>query len=186
MINKTCSMCGETLPISLFPETSKHVSYKVIGQKNRPTHENRCRPCKAQAAREWRKAHPGYNGTGKQKQIPEEDRFLMSAISERLTQARTRTMQYGQPPMDIDKEYLFKLFKLQQGICAISGVPMKIEKKAVTCLSLDQKVPGLGYVRGNVQWVAWAVNRAKGDMDQEMFIDMCRKVLEYQKVQRLS
>lgn len=186
MESKICSMCGEQKPLSLFPETSKHVSYKTIGQKNRPTHETRCRPCKALAAREWRKKNPGYDGTGEFKNIPKEERLLRSAISERLTQARTRANQYNQPAVDIDKEYLYQLYKEQGGRCALSGVALKVEKRAVTCLSLDQKEAGLGYVKGNVQWVAWAVNRAKGDMSQDMFLDMCRQILDYQKVQRLS
>lgn len=63
---------------------------------------------------------------------------------------------------------------------------MKAEVNAVTCLSIDKIRPEGGYVEGNVQWVAWAVNRAKGDMETDVFVDMCRQVLEYQKVQRLS
>ena len=186
METKICSMCGESKPLGMFPETSKHVSYKTMSQKNRPTHEGRCRPCKAAAAREWRKRNPGYNGTGEFKRIPQEERLLRSAISERLTQAKTRAKQYNQPDVTVDKDYLYQLFKDQQGRCALSGVLMKVEKGAVACLSLDKIRPGEGYVPGNVQWVAWAVNRAKGDMNEDVFLDMCRQILEYQKVQRLS
>lgn len=185
METKICSMCSLPKPLDEFPKHSV-ASYSAVGRKNLPTHENRCRPCKAQTAREWRKAHPGYDGTGAFKNIPKADRLLHSAISQRLTQARTRTAMYGHPAMDIDKEYLHQLFLGQGGRCALSGVPLKVEKRAVTCLSLDQKEAALGYVKGNVQWVAWAVNRAKGDMQHDVFIDMCRQVLEYQKVQRLS
>lgn len=181
----TCTACHQILPISLFPTHGK-ASYTNL-RDGVPAHESRCRPCKAAYAREYRKKLPSnYRGTGKLKSIPEEDRLLVSAISHRLTCAKQRAEKYGGPAPDIDREYLYQLFKEQEGRCALSGVPMKIEKKAITCLSLDQKEPSLGYVKGNVQWVAWAANRAKGDMSQDVFVDMCRQVMEYQKVQRLS
>lgn len=186
METKICTVCNQELPLEMFPDTSKHQSYKTTRQKNKPSHEGRCRPCKAEYARQWRQRNPGYNGTGKLNAVPKEDRFLVSAISERLTQAKDRAKKYDQPEPDIDRDYLYQLFKDQQGRCALSGVIMKIEKGAVTCLSLDKIKPEQGYIKGNVQWVAWAVNRAKGDMEEDVFLDMCRQILEYQKVQRLS
>ncbi len=45
--------------------------------------------------------------------------------------------------------------------------------------SPDQIVPGKGYVPGNVRWVLWAVNRAKGEMSEEDFVEICRKVVAY-------
>lgn len=110
----------------------------------------------------------------------------MSAISDRLMNAKLRAKKYNQITPDLDREYLYQLFKDQSGKCALSGAVLKLEKRAVTCLSLDKINPGLGYVKGNVQWLAWAVNRAKGDMESEIFLDMCKQVLEHQKVQRLS
>lgn len=169
----------------MFPTHGKN-SYANL-RAGIPVHENRCRPCKAAYAREYRKKLPSnYRGTGKLKNIPSEDRLLVSAISHRLTNAKIRAEKYGGPAPDIDRDFLYQLFKEQEGRCALTGVPMKIEKNAITCLSLDQKEPALGYVKGNVQWVAWAANRAKGDMSLEVFVDMCRQVMEYQKVQRLS
>jgi hypothetical protein len=184
-MHQTCVTCKTSKPLNLFPVRGNKTNYRTLG-RSLSTHDERCNACKAEYAREFRKRNPGYRGTGKIKNVPVEDRLLASAISDRLQHARVRTKQLGHPALDVDREYLYQLFKEQDGRCALSGVVLKVEKRAVTCLSLDQKVPSLGYVRGNVQWVAWAVNRAKGDMNQDMFIDMCDKVLEYQKVQRLS
>lgn len=180
-----CSSCQTDKPLDMFSRIVNPKSYKQVG-RTLHTHDTRCNTCKAEYAREFRKRNPGYRGSGKLKNIPPEDRLLLSAISNRLQQARTRTKDSKLPPMEIDRDYLYTLYKEQKGLCALSGVPMKVEKKAITCLSLDQKDPGLGYVKGNVQWVAWAINRAKGDMVQPVFIDMCIKVMEHQKVQRLS
>ena len=44
--------------------------------------------------------------------------------------------------------------------------------------SPDQIEAGMGYVRGNVQWVLWAVNRAKGEMHKDNFAEICRAVVE--------
>lgn len=182
---QTCATCNTKKPLNEFSLRGNKQNYRTLGL-DVPERDVRCNPCKAAYAKEFRKRNPGYRGTGKLKRIPAEDRLLASAISDRLQHAKTRTKQYNLPAMDIDRDYLYQLFKNQEGLCALTGVPLKVEKKAITCLSLDQIHPSLGYVKGNVQWVAWAANRAKGDMDQEVFIDMCSKVIEYQKVQRLS
>ena len=54
-------------------------------------------------------------------------------------------------------------------------------KKCSACkqvLSIDNfSKSGKGYVPGNVQWVSWRVNRAKGEQTQEQFLEMCRAVL---------
>ena len=49
-----------------------------------------------------------------------------------------------------------------------------------------EKDPAKGYVEGNVQWLAWCVNRAKGDLELNDFFDMCEIVLQHRKEQRLS
>ena len=187
METKTCSKCHTEKPIDQFLvlKGSTH-NFRLSGDKVRQ-YNPQCRPCKAAAAREWRKANPGYNGTGKRKNIPEEDRLLISAISHRLVCAKVRAKKYRDPiEPNIDRDYLYQLFKEQSGRCALSGALLKVEVGAIAGLSLDKVNPDLGYTKGNVQWLAWAVNRAKGDMPEEVFLDMCRQVLEYQKVQRLS
>lgn len=186
MKTKICSLCKAEKPLFDFPEVKKDGDHYRKSGTNTGTHENRCKPCKAEYAREWRKKHKNYRGTGKLNSIPKEDRLLASAISDRLMQAKQRALKYGGVEPNIDRDYLYRLFKEQQGLCALSGVKLKIEKGAITCLSLDKIRPEQGYVVGNVQWVAWAVNRAKGDMEEEVFLDMCRQIMDYRKVQRLS
>lgn len=180
MKTQTCTACNTERPIEQFALRGNIRNYRTMGL-DMPLRDVRCNPCKAAYAKEFRKRNPGYRGTGKLARIPQEDRLLVSAISDRLMHAKQRTSKYALPPLDIDRDYLYQLFNEQSGRCALSGVALKVEKKAVTCLSLDQKNPGLGYIKGNVQWVAWAVNRAKGDMSQDMFIDMCKKVMEHQE-----
>ena len=175
---KTCDLCKKTMPIEMFTQDWSNNRYS----SNR---NNRCKACNAVVAREWRKKNPGYRGSGKITSIPPEDRMLVSAISSRIQDAKSRARKRGHP-CTVDRASLYQLFKDQDRKCALSGVDLKVEKGAVACLSLDQIDSTKGYIEGNVQWVAWAVNRAKGDMPTEMFLDMCSKILDYQKVQRLS
>ena len=177
-----CDICKEMLDVSVAVGRGKNSSKNNYKDSNKA---KRCKPCNTKLAREWRKKNPGYRGSGKYKAIPPEDRLLVSAIGQRRQDAKARAKKRNQP-CQVSKEYLYELFKKQGSNCALTGVTMKVEKGAITCLSLDQKDPSLGYIEGNVQWVAWAANRAKGDMSLDVFVDMCKKVTEYQKVQRLS
>lgn len=45
--------------------------------------------------------------------------------------------------------------------------------------SPDRMIPGLGYVRGNVRWILWCLNRGKGEMSAEHHLEVCRMVARY-------
>jgi len=68
--------------------------------------------------------------------------------------------------------------------CAMTGlkfdVDFRTEGAGGTHLapSPDQIEAGKGYVRNNVRWVLWAVNRAKGEMSEDLFIKICRGVVK--------
>ena len=110
----------------------------------------------------------------------------MSAIRTRLREAKQRIKKFGKPETDLTDEFLYHLFKKQEGKCALLGYDMSIERKHPLALSLDQIHPGKGYTQDNIQWVTWVANRAKGDMTQDDFYDMCKLAVEYRKVQRPS
>lgn len=111
---------------------------------------------------------------------------MISAISSRISQAKNNSRGKQLPEMNLTVDYLYDLFKQQDGRCALSFIELRIEKEHLATLSLDKIIPAKGYTQGNVQWTAWAVNRAKGEMPMDDFILMCQHVLEYQKEQRLS
>jgi len=86
----------------------------------------------------------------------------------------------------ITKEYLLDLLKKQNGRCALSGVKMTciLEKGIVhyTNASIDRIVPaceGGKYEKGNIQLVCKAVNQWKGIMENDEFIDWCKKIARY-------
>lgn len=182
MISKFCIKCKETKLIEEFSCTSTKNHFK----KSKLTHQVYCKGCCAAYAREWRKTHKNYQGSGRVNSIPEADRFLMSAIRQRITDAKVRCKKLKKDAPTLVDTHLYELFLKQNRSCALTGAPLSLITDNPLCLSLDQIDPRKGYVAGNVQWLAWCVNRAKGDLSTEHFYEMCDAVLGYRKVQRLS
>ena len=84
---------------------------------------------------------------------------------------KTRAINEG---VQIEASDLRKLLEVQGYKCALSGV--RLEPKNA---ELDHKVPlsrGGTNDLGNLQWLAKNVNRAKGTMDNEEFIAMCKQI----------
>lgn len=173
---KTCTKCEETKPLDQFSNRSKGKNnFRPPAQEKKPT----CKACDAEYAREFRKRNKGYRGSGKNKKYPEEDRLLISAIRARLNVCLNNwRKRNGKVEPDLDADYLYNLFKKQNGLCHYSGQKMKIETKHLLTLSIDKIEPLKGYVKGNVQWVCWAVNRAKGEMNEQDFLSMCKVISE--------
>lgn len=182
MKTKYCKLCDTVKSLDEFTRTCGKNNYAKTY-----SHHSYCKVCNAYRAREWRKKNPNYRGTGRIKKFPKEDRLLLSAIRQRIVDAKTRVRKYKKPiPVDLTDQYLYDLFKTQKRKCALTGVILTVETGSPLALSLDQIDPVKGYVEGNVQWLAWCVNRAKGDLCSDDFYDMCEAVLAYRNVQRLS
>ena len=167
---QVCKTCGVTKPYSEYPIQRSRTTWRGAG---RPTYRKHCKACVAAQAREWRRNNPGYRGTGKVAATPEADRLLMSLVRQRVGDAKTRAAG-----CTLTVEQAHALYQRQGGRCAISGIPLALEKGSPWVPSLDQVVAGAGYHAHNVQWVAWAVNRAKGDLSNTDFLAMCRAIVE--------
>jgi hypothetical protein len=180
MDEKTCTKCLETKPISEFSKKGKgNNNFRAMNVDNWSSLKPTCKACDAAYAREFRKKNPGYQGSGKNSKYPKEERMLISAIRARLNVCMNNQRKRGkQFETDVTDDYLYDLFQKQNGLCKYSGIPLKIQTKHLATLSLDKIVPEKGYMKGNVQWVCWAVNRAKGELDEKEFIQMCRMIAE--------
>lgn len=182
MDTKMCRRCGETKETSSFAFINARSSFRI----SKGNLHSYCKACNNSYAKEFRKKNPGYQGTGRIISVPIEDRTLMSAIRSRLKDAKSRCVKFRRPAPDLTDNYLYEIYKIQEGLCRLTGVALSLEKDSMHSLSLDQVDPGKGYIEGNVQWLSWAANRAKGEMSTEVFLSMCEDILVYQKVQRLS
>lgn len=75
--------------------------------------------------------------------------------------------------VSITIEQAWELFEKQKGICALSGIEISFKKKTA---SLDRIDSSKDYELGNIQWVHKHVNLMKNKLDQDYFIDLCRKI----------
>lgn len=176
-IMQTCTLCNETKPLECFSvsqsKTDDSVNYRTVSPKPRAN----CKECDAERAREFRKRNKNYKGSGKIVNVPKEDRFIMSAIRTKVTQAKTNNKRTKRP-FDIDADYIYELWKSQNNKCIYTGEDFIIETYHNANLSIDKIEPELGYVKGNIQLVCWAVNRAKGDLSHDVFLNMCGLIHE--------
>ncbi len=98
--------------------------------------------------------------------------------------------------LEIDIEYCEKLWDMQNGVCALSGVEMtppvrtsckkegtgKKTTRYEGNASLDRIDSFKGYIEGNVQWVHKSVNRMKMNMTDEELISWCTKISNHSKI----
>lgn len=122
-----------------------------------------------------------------------EDDILENKVSNKKCKCSPKTLDYiwkeinrcatgekcGRKPlkMDIDKEYIFNLFKNQDGKCSLSGEKIILGVNA----SLDRLDSSLGYIQGNLHWVHKDVNLIKGMFSVNRFIEVCKNVEEFNR-----
>jgi hypothetical protein len=81
---------------------------------------------------------------------------------------------------EINATYIEQLFAEQGGVCAISGLPLWVDRRNLNpTASLDRRDSARGYVPGNVQWVHKSVNIMKLHLHEDYFIGMCMKIAEH-------
>lgn len=174
MDTKQCSACKQTLTLDNFSRSGRSAN-NYRGKLSQVRYSSRCKPCASTYAREWRSRNPQYERTrDRGSKVPDDVKLLHSFIRVRLTDAKQRASKFGKE-FNIDFDYCLSLYT---GYCAISKLPLSMSKGDLDIGSLDCIEPSKGYVKGNVQWLSWRVNRAKGEQTQSDFILMCKAVLE--------
>lgn len=100
-----------------------------------------------------------------------------------LSSAKSRSKKLNLD-FDLDEAYVKYLWESQNGLCAISKIPMTcnygdgmIESNA----SIDRINSQFGYIKGNVQLTCWAINRMKGTMNIPQLIYYCTNVVNNYK-----
>jgi hypothetical protein len=164
-----------------------------------------CKTCKGKIVAEWRKRNPDKVKLQRQrayqvrKQSPRAvkqkqqynqtwyQKIRKSGVSGKvqilLSSIRARVKQ-GKIPMDLDLDYLVSI---ATDDCPVDGLPLDWEMNSVTegkatdrSPSLDRIVPSLGYVKGNVKFIANKWNTWKSNMllrDLELIIAYMEKHL---------
>lgn len=78
------------------------------------------------------------------------------------------------------------MFEKQNGKCALSGVDINLSDKlhkfspdySTFTASVDRIDSSKGYIVGNIQWVHKTINYIKRDLDENEFIDWCKKIAD--------
>lgn len=88
------------------------------------------------------------------------------------------------------KTFLYELLHTKQANrCALSGFSIHIAdtikgdmNRGETTASLDRIDSSKGYTRDNIQWVHKNVNKMKVDLEQSVFIELCRAIASHNGV----
>lgn len=84
---------------------------------------------------------------------------------------------------NITLEYILKLFNEQNGLCKLSNLKItfksRIKKNDFFDASLDRIDSNKGYIEGNVQWIVKEINYMKNKINENKFIDLCKKINNY-------
>ncbi len=152
----------------------KCLEYKVIEdfdnrQKyyHRAGKEGRCKECKEEQRQRRRLQNRG-------------DQGLERLLTERFCGIKDRAKKH-KLEINLTKQDLKDLWVIQNGLCAISSLPMTTKVfmgRIPTNISVDRIKPTYGYIKGNVQLVCMAVNQMKSDLTQEELLNFCYKIIE--------
>jgi hypothetical protein len=113
--------------------------------------------------------------------------YLIKENSVFLQMLRTakNKCQQRHKDIDIDVDYLEKLWSNQKGICPYTGIQMTLPESgkeyskqySLEKASLDRIDSSKGYVKGNVEFVCLAMNYAKNNRSQEEMKLFIEKVI---------
>jgi hypothetical protein len=89
--------------------------------------------------------------------------------------------------VNISIQQAWDLFLKQDRKCALSGVELKFAPtrrtmSTHTTASLDRIDSNKDYTIDNVQWIHKDINFMKKDLEQNEFLDMCKKIVEFKKL----
>lgn len=91
--------------------------------------------------------------------------------------ARTRNLE-----VSVDFSYVCSILEKQEFKCALTGRTLDPAVDG----SIDRIDSTKGYVEGNIQWLHKHVNRAKSDLSEDAFLELCREVVAHRDLQEES
>lgn len=133
------------------------------------SYESKCKPCRNSYNLDWRLELRQDHG-----------RFIRNTTKSIRSRAKTQGLTFN-----LDSDYLITQFEEQERRCYYTGqfldftlVTSKRNSPHRDFPSLDRREPSLGYVKGNVVWCRYAVNRMKNDLTEKEFLGFARDITE--------
>lgn len=110
------------------------------------------------------------------------DGYINRIYRDMINNAKRRNI-----PVEINSEYLHKLWENQNGKCSLTGEKMTHlaytsrdqRKRNLYNASIDRIDSEFGYTEDNVHLVLSAINTIKWDLKMDDFIGMCKKVADF-------
>jgi hypothetical protein len=124
-------------------------------------------------------------GVSPKQALSDYEESIEALVRERARQAMRRAENAGLP---FDESFVIDSVRAVRRAgyrCAITGRAFDIEYRTAGAggthygPSPDRIIPERGYVRGNVRWILWCLNRGKGEMLAEDYFEVCRLVATY-------
>ena len=171
---RECARCG----ISKHQDQFYQKAGKPVGY---------CKPCKLNFQKRYKtdpeKSREYYKKNKKEIQERSKTR-LNNNLSERVGRVvRNAKQRANKDGLEFSITYksCIELFNSQDGKCALSGEPLELfgDRYLSNLMSLDRIDSTLGYTQDNVQWVCVKYNMMKAHANLKEFIEMCRKIVEY-------
>lgn len=132
--------------------------------------DSRCKECKKDQYLKRREQNRGKQNL---------DRILLERLHGMKDRSKKKNI-----PMDVTIEDLKYIWACQEGLCAISKMPMTYifnNGRTFTNVSIDQINPNKGYVKGNIQLVCMAVNQMKSDLSMNELYMFCEAIIKNKK-----
>lgn len=110
----------------------------------------------------------------------QDDKKLERCLRFRFLGARDRAKKHN-VPFDLDLNFVINLWHKQNGLCAISKIPMTFELRmgrVPTNVSIDRINGALGYTKENIQLVCMACNQIKSDLTEDQMYIFCKNIVE--------
>ena len=99
-----------------------------------------------------------------------------SFLEHKLTTAKSRAKKAEQE-FSITHEELMEMYEIQDGYCALSGLPMTNSREnSDLSISIDRIDNNAGYTVDNVRLVCWRANSMRYKLTVEMFLWWCRQI----------
>jgi len=88
------------------------------------------------------------------------------------------SVRRGRIKILICEDDIENLFVKQNGVCALSGIKMVLDRKSIYSISVDRIDNLKDYTNGNIRLVCQVVNTMRGLLSDELLIDFCKNIIK--------
>jgi hypothetical protein len=170
-MNKVCGKCQSDK--KLVPDKKRKSGYRAICVRCTREYQKLYRANNKKEIAENkkkcyfnRKSHYDANNAANRERSPKA--FIINLFYQikrhalpRVTSNAERVVHRKAIKLEVDRDYIFKLYDKQDGKCAISGLSMVHRAGELDSISIDRVDSGKGYVPDNVQLVCQFINLGK-------------------------